>query len=83
MNLCFLLGKVISNIIYEFLIGQKETSIAIFSIELKNGSQIVVKGYDEIADYCYQRLKKDDKIWVKGSLLGNGEVKIEEILNFV
>ena len=58
MNICFLMGKIISEIEFKFIIQGKKTSIATFQIELENKSRIKVKGYNEIADYCYQKLKK-------------------------
>lgn len=78
MNICFLYGKVISNIEFNFILNSKNISIVSFSIELLNNSRIKVKAYDEIADYCYSRLKKKDNIYIKG-YLENNEIYIEEM----
>lgn len=79
MNLCFVMGKIISNIEFKFIINSKNISVAIFEIQLENKSIIKVKGYNEIADYCYQKLVKGDKIIIYGELNNNIELIINEV----
>ena len=52
MNLVYIQGKVVSKIDFKFIINSKNISIAIFKVELRNKSVVVVKAYNEIADYC-------------------------------
>ena len=61
MNICFFIGKIISEIEYRFIVDNKKYySISIFQIELNNKSIITVKGYNEIADFCYRKLNRYD-----------------------
>ena len=47
MNICFLKGKIISDIEFKFIINNKKYySISIFKIKLDNKSIIAVKGYN-------------------------------------
>ena len=52
MNICFLIGKIVSEIDFKFIVNNKKYySISILQIELNNKSIITVKGYNEIADF--------------------------------
>lgn len=82
MNICFLMGKIISEINFKFMIQGKNKYIAIFQIEVENKTIITVKGYDEIADYCYNQLQKDNYIIIMGILDYKGEIEITEIEQF-
>ena len=64
MNLCFFIGKICSEIQFEFILNSKNISIAIFDIELTNGSIIKVKSYNETA-----RLKRcsPSLLWAEAS----------------
>ena len=63
MNIGFLIGKIISDIDFKFIVNSKKYySISTFQIELNNKSVITVKGYNEIADFCYRRLLKNGYI---------------------
>ena len=66
ISICFLYGKVISDIDFNFIINNKNKSIAIFKIKLLNGSILTVKAYNQLADYCYSRIKKEDIIYIQG-----------------
>ena len=81
MNLCFFIGKVCSNINFEFILNSKDISVCIFDIELSNGSIIKVKGYNEIADYCYINLKENIIVSIEGYIANNQEIVIENINN--
>ena len=84
MNICFLMGKIISEIDFKFIIQGKNTAIATFKIELENKSIITVKGYNEVADYCYQKLKNNDTIIIQGRLQDGGEIiMIEDVRRFM
>lgn len=80
MNICFFIGKIISDIDFKFIVNNKKYySIAIFQIGLNNKSIITLKGYNEIADFCYRNLIKSDYINLYGELNSKGEIEILEI----
>ena len=80
MNICFLIGKIISDIEFKFIVDNTSYyAIAIFQIELNNKSIITVKGYNKIADICYSRLRENNIILIQGYLNSKVEVNIEEI----
>ena len=79
MNLCFLIGKIISEIEFKFVLESKHISIVVFKLELSNRSMITVKAYDEMADLCYQKLLKGDVVGIQGQLNSNMEIIAVEI----
>lgn len=79
MNICFLIGKIVSDVEFKFVLESKNISIAIFKLELSNRSIVTVKAYDEMADLCYRKLLKGDIIGIKGYLNSNMEIIVEEI----
>ena len=82
MNICFLIGKIISDIKFDFMIYSKYTSIIQFDIKDNRKNIIKIVGYDKIADYCYKNLKKNDIVVIEGrmeKLKDNTIVKIIEI----
>ncbi len=78
MNICFLYGKIISEIDFKFIINSKNVSVVRFDIILRNNSIIRVKAYNKLADYCYKNFKKYDKIYIYGKIVNN-EIRIKEI----
>ena len=80
MNICFLIGRIVSEIQFEFILSSKRISIAIFKLKLSNESIIEIQAYDEIADYCYRNLKIGYKISIYGSIKSN-IVLLKEIYN--
>ena len=50
MNIVFIQGKIITDIQFEFIINNKNISIAIFKIQLLNKSIVTVKSYNKLAD---------------------------------
>ena len=84
MNICFFMGKIVTNIDFKFIIhDRKNISIALFKVELNNKSKITVIGYNEIADFCYSKLKKNDNIVLQGYLNDKIEVIIKDIITFL
>ena len=82
MNICFLIGKIISDIKFDFMIYSKYTSIIQFDIKDNRKNIIKIVGYDKIADYCYKNLKKNNIVVIEGrmeKLKDNTIVKIIEI----
>lgn len=78
MNLCFFTGKIETDIKFKFIINNKNISIATFKIKLNNNSSINVKAYNEMADWCYQKLVKNDLVTIQGRLDNKMEIIIED-----
>lgn len=82
MNICFFIGKIISDIDFKFIVNnRKYNSIVIFQIELNNKSIITLKGYNEIADFCYRNLEKNNIIIAVTFLNSKLEGIVEKIVN--
>ena len=79
MNLCFLMGKIISDIEFNFVLNSKNISIARFTLEVDENCMIIIKAYNGTADWCYQNLIKSDKIAIQGEINTSGEVVINSI----
>ena len=79
MNLCILLGKIKSDIEFKFIINSKNKSIVEFKIQLLNESIVQIQAYNEMADYCYKEMNKNDMIFIYGKLNQAGKIIIEEV----
>ena len=85
MNICFIIGKIISDIQFDFIIDGKSIgkkfSIVRFEIELldKEKTKVSVIAYGKIAEKCFQKLVKSDIVSIYGDLNSNGKLEIEEI----
>lgn len=85
MNEVFITGKIVSNIEYKFIVNSKRnTAIAIFSIRIndviKNNPQnIVVKCYNDLADFALRKIKKNDNVFINGKLNSNMEIQCNYI----
>lgn len=79
MNECFLIGKIISDIDFKFIIKSKNISIANFKVKLLDGNIIKVKGNNNIADFCYRLLQKGKIVSIYGILNSRGEIEIKEV----
>ena len=78
MNICFLTGKIVSDIKFDFMIYSRYTSIVQFYIKDKRKNIIKIVGYDKIADYCYKNLKKNNIVFIEGIM---EKVKDEMVIN--
>lgn len=78
MNLCFLKGKIVSQITFEFILNSKNTAIAMFKIEIDNKSILQIKAYNEMADKCYKKLVRNDGIVIQGNLNSNMEIILKD-----
>ena len=74
MNKVFLIGKIITEIEFEFIINSKNISIASFKIETLDKQIIQIKAYNEIADYVYRKFNKNDIITIEGKLEIDGVI---------
>lgn len=79
MNVCFLIGKIISKIKFDFILNGKNISIVRFDMELENYNKIEVVGYDQVADFCYSKLVQGDFIGILGHITTHGKIIVEEI----
>ena len=79
MNICILIGKICSNVQFDFILNGKNISIVRFNLKLSNGSIIKIKGYNEMADYCYRNLKEGDVVLIEGMLNSKIEIILKEI----
>ena len=68
MNKVFLIGKIITEIEFKFIINSKDISIASFKIETLDKQIIQIRAYNEIADYVYSKFNKNDFIVIEGRL---------------
>lgn len=85
MNICFLTGKIVSDIKFDFMIYSRHTSIVQFYIKEKRKNIIKIVGYDKIADYCYKNLKKNNIVFIEGimeKVKDEMVIKINEIVSF-
>ena len=80
MNICFLLGKVVDDIEFKFIYNSKNVSISMFKLMLSNKSIVECEAYDEIADYIYRNIKRDDLIFIEESIR-NKNINIHNIIN--
>ena len=71
MNEVFLIGKIITEIKFDFILNSKKKSIVRFYIETLDGEKIKIVGYDEIADFCYKKLYIGKSVFVYGSYTSN------------
>ena len=79
MNEIFIIGKVVSKIEYKFIINSKKYfAKAEFEIEL-NKQTFKVKAYNNIADYCYRKLNKNDKVFINGKIDSKMIIQIKNI----
>ena len=71
MNEVFLIGKIISNIEFKFIINSKNKAIACFEIETADKQIVKVQAYNEIADFAYSKLNTNDKVFINGYIEAN------------
>ena len=79
MNEVFLTGIVIGEISFKFIIKSKNISVAKFTIATLDNQKIVLKAYNDCADFVYNKLRGNDKIFVNGKIYNN-EVVVESIV---
>ena len=80
MNEIFLIGKVANKLQYKFIINSKKYFSKVeFEIELDK-QKFKVKGYNNIADFCYRKLKKNDKVFINGDLESDMMIEIITLL---
>ena len=68
MNICFIIGKIVEDIKFDFMLNRIHNSIVQFKIKDERKNNIKIVGYDKIADYCYKNLKKNDTVIIEGKI---------------
>ena len=71
MNEVFLIGKIISEIEFKFIINSKNKAITCFEIETTDKQIVRVQAYNQIADFIYSKLNKNDKVFSNGYIEDN------------
>ena len=88
INICFIWGKVISDIRFEFFYNSKmHNSVVEFIVQVdgncgsrKNKNQVIFcKAYDDNADVIYRKYKKESYIKVIGKV-SNKYIEIIEVI---
>ena len=85
MNICFIIGKIISDVKFDFVIGNNKylkngkISVVRFKVELLDENVVNIIGYNDIADFCYQKLDKNYNVIVEGIIKTEGYIEIEDI----
>ena len=80
MNEVFLIGKIITDIEFKFIIDSKNISISTFAIEtIENKEKIELKAYNEIADFAFQNLVKENVVIINGYIDNDNKIAIKEI----
>ena len=78
MNEVFLIGKIISDIEFKFIINSKNKAIACFEIETADKQIVRIQAYNQLADFAYSKLNVNDKVFVNGYIEDN-VVKVKSI----
>ena len=78
MNEVFLIGKIISDIKFKFIINSKNKAIAWFEIETNDKQMVRIQVYNQLADFVYSKLNTNDKVFVNGYIEDN-VVKVKSI----
>lgn len=80
MNEIFIIGEIASKIEYKFIINSKKYFSKVkFEIEISN-QRFKVIGYNNIADYCYRKLEKENNVFINGRIENNMEINIKSII---
>ena len=69
MNKVFIIGKIITEVKFDFILNSKHISVARFrAITVCDKQEIEIIAYDEMADYVYANLKHEDVVMINGYL---------------
>ena len=71
MNEVFLIGKIISDIEFKFIINSKNKAITCFEIETNDKQIVRVQAYNQFADFAYSKLNENDKVFINGYIETN------------
>jgi hypothetical protein len=79
MNEVFLIGKVIEDIEYKFMLKKRKNAKAKIELKLIDETKVEVVAYNEQADYTLQNIKIRNNVFVYGKLQ-NSEIVINKII---
>ena len=71
MNEVFLIGKIISDIEFKFIINSKNKAIACFEIKTADKQIVRMQAYNQLADFAYSKLNTNDKVFINGYIETN------------
>ena len=71
MNEVFLIGKIISDIEFKFIINSKNKAIACFEIKTADKQIVRIQAYNQLADFTYSKLNTNDKVFINGYIEAN------------
>ena len=71
MNEVFLIGKIISDIEFKFIINSKNKAIACFEIKTADKQIVRVQAYNQLADFAYSKLNTNDNVFINGYIEAN------------
>ncbi len=72
MNRVFLVGEIITDIEFKFIINSKNISVAMFKIKTIKDNQIInIKAYNDKADCFFSKCNKGDIVVIEGMLQDN------------
>ena len=71
MNEVFLIGKIISDIEFKFIINSKNKAIVCFEIKTVDKQIVRVQAYNKLADFACSKLNTNDKAFVNGYIEDN------------
>ena len=71
MNEVFLIGKIISDIEFKFIINSKNKAIACFEIKTADKQIVRIQAYNQLADFAYSKLNTNDKVFINGYIEAN------------
>ena len=79
MNEVFIIGKIITEVKFDFILNSKHISVSRFKImTIYDKQEINITAYDEMADYVYANIKLEDLVMING-YLKNNEVVLKDI----
>ena len=82
MNEVFLIGKIISDIEFKFIINSKNKAIACFEIKTADKQIVRIQAYNQLADFAYSKLNTNDKVFINGYIEAN-MVKVKFLNIFI
>ena len=71
MNEVFLIGKIISDIEFKFIINSKNKAIACFEIKKADKQIVRIQAYNQLPDFAYSKLSKNNKVFINGYIEAN------------
>ena len=73
MNEVFIIGKIITEVKFNFILKSKHISVSRFKImTVYDKQEINITAYDEMADYVYVNIKQGNFVMINGYLKNDG-----------